>query len=402
MHNIRKIHENIFYVGVNDRRLQRFENMFPIDEGVSYNAYLLRGEKTCLIDTVDAGETIQFLDNVAAALDGRGLDYLVVQHMEPDHCGVIELILRRYPEAKLIGNSKTFTLFEQFYTEDLKERYQCIAEGDALELGGFTLKFVMAPMVHWPEVFVSYETQTGTLFSADAFGSFGAISGNLFGDEVELDGKHLNEMRRYYANIVGKHGLSVQRLFPKLQGIDIRTICPLHSLCYRTPEDIGMVLEKYTRWAAYEPEEKGVVIAFASMYGNTALAADVLGARLAERGVRNVRLFDVSQTHPSFIIGEIWKYSGVVFAGMNYNTELYYNMHSLLTELVGCGFQNRDVALIGNMSWGGRAVNIMQEILAKAKDLRFIAEPFMLKSSLKSAQSAAMDELAAAIAETLR
>lgn len=394
MYNIREISENIYSIGVNDRTTQRFENMFPLAEGVSYNSFLIKGEKTCLMDAVDASQTMQFMNNLTAALDGRPLDYLVVQHLEPDHCGSLEYVLNKYPHAKFVGGAKSFTLFEQFYSEEFKDRYLLIKENDELDLGGFVLQFVFAPMVHWPEVFMSYEKKTQTLFSADAFGAFGAIKGNLFADEIDEFMTHCDENRRYYANIVGRHGQSVQRLFAKVKDLEIKMICPLHSYCFRTPETIQFILDKYQTWSTYQAEEKGIVIAFASMYGNTALAADILASYLSERGVRNISMFDVSQTQASTIISDIFRYNTVLFAGMNYNTELYFVMESLLTELVGCGFQNRKVQIIGNMSWGGRAVKIMEEKLSLAKNIEMVSEPFILKSSLKKEQLPELQNLA--------
>lgn len=398
MYNIREINKGIYYIGVNDRTTQRFENMFPLPEGVSYNSYLISVEKTCVIDTVDAGHTMQFMKNLEGVLAGRDLDYLVVQHMEPDHCGSLEYVLTKYPNVKFVGGAKTFTFFEQFYSDQFKDRYMLIKENDELDLGGFNLKFVFAPMVHWPEVFMSYETNTKTFFSADAFGAFGAIQGNLFVDELQNFEEYFSENRRYYVNIVARHGQAVQRLFNKVKDLEINMICPLHSLCFRTADTINFILEKYKTWAAFEAEEKGVVLAFASMYGNTALAMDILGSYLSVRGITNIKLIDISQTQASSVISEIFKYNMVVFAAMNYNTELYIIMDSLLSELNACGFQNRKVALVGNMSWGGRAINIMQEHLAKAKNIETIAEPFVIQSSLKADQLEALGEFADTIA----
>lgn len=402
MYNKRTIVEGIDYIGVNDRTTQRFENMFPLPDGVSYNSYILKAGKTCVMDTVDAGHTTQFMKNLDAALEGRDLDYLVVQHLEPDHCGSLELVLTQYPQAKFVGGPKTFTFFEQFFSDKFRDRYYLIKENDELDLGGFNLKFVFAPMVHWPEVFMTYETHTKTLFSADAFGAFGVIKGNLFVDEINYQENYISESRRYYANIVGRHGQAVQRLLAKVKDVEIATICPLHSLCFRTPETINFILDKYQKWSSFEAEEQGVVIAFASMYGNTALVMDILANCLAERGVRNIQMFDISQTQASYVIAETFRYNTVVFAAMNYNTELYVVMDALLTELVGCGFQNHKVALLGNMSWGGRALNIMQEHLAKAKNVELIAEPFVIQSSMKEAQIEALQGLADKIVTAIK
>jgi flavorubredoxin len=379
-------------VGGSDRRLERFENMFPLPNGVAYNSYLIADEKTALIDTADSSISALFLENVTHVLAGRPLDYLIVNHMEPDHCANIEEIVRRYPDIRVVGNAKTFQFFSQFYSLDISGNCLTVSEGEELTLGTHTLRFYFAPMVHWPEAMFTYETSQGILFSADAFGSFGAIEGNLFADETDYD---FGEARRYYANIVGKYGNQVQAAFQKLSGLAIRMICPLHGLIWR--KELDRILDKYDRWSRYEPEEKGVVLFYASMYGNTENAVSALANKLAQRGVGNMRMYDVSKTHPSFIISEVWKYSHMVIASPTYNMNLYFVMDALLREMAALGLKGRKVALLGNHSWASAAVRIMQEILGTMKDMEAIGAPLDIRSTFKPAREGELDALADAI-----
>ena len=272
----RNVTDHVIWVGANDRRLNLFENLFPIPRGVSYNAYLIKDEKNALMDTVDASASEQFIENVAYALNGGKLDYLVVQHMEPDHCANIQRILELYPETKVVGNVKTMQMISQFFDADLEGRQVVVKEGDTLELGNHTLHFVMAPMVHWPEVMVSYEDSEKILFSADAFGTFGALNGNLFNDEVDFEKDWIDDARRYFTNIVGKYGMQVQALLKKAAGLDIQMICPLHGPVWRN--NLNYFIEKHDKWSKYEPEDQAVAIIYGSIYGNTEQAADALAA----------------------------------------------------------------------------------------------------------------------------
>ncbi len=302
MHSTRKIKEDLIYVGGSDRRLSRFENLFPIPRGVSYNSYVLLDEKTVLFDTVDDSIGRQFLENVTHALGGRELDYLIVQHMEPDHCALIDEMLRRYPDAKIVCSAKALGMLRQFYGLDATDRALVVAEGDKLSTGRHTLHFIMAPMVHWPEVMVTYDEPHKILFSADAFGTFGALAGNIFDDEIGIDSVWMNDARRYYTNIVGKYGAQVQLLLKKASALDIETICPLHGPVWRG--NLDLLLDKYQKWSTYEPEDKGVMIAYATMYGNTENAANVMACLLAERGVHNIAMYDVSETDVSELVAE--------------------------------------------------------------------------------------------------
>lgn len=282
MYNVRNVTRDIVWIGASERRLALFENIFPIPRGVSYNSYVLLDEKTVLFDTVDASVAGQFFENLEYVLGERALDYLVVNHMEPDHCAMIGDIVRRYPEVQIVGNAKTFGMMQQFFGTAFAERAVTVKEGETLNTGKHTLHFMMAPMVHWPEVMVSYDEADKVLFSADGFGTFGALNGNIFADELEFDREWLADARRYYTNIVGKYGASVQALLKKAAGLEIAVICPLHGPVWR--EDLDYILEKYQKWSTYEAEEQAVAILYASMYGNTASAADALAGALAERG----------------------------------------------------------------------------------------------------------------------
>jgi flavorubredoxin len=317
--------------------------------------------------------------------------------MEPDHCANIEEIARRYPQVKIIGNKKTFQFLEQFYKMDLKANYLEVREGEELALGSNVLRFYMAPMVHWPEVMVTYEVSQGILFSADAFGSFGAFAGNLFSDEV--DEKDMDEARRYYSNIVGRYGAQVQALFKKLDGIEINLICSLHGLIWRN-QDIPFILDKYDKWSRYEPEKKGVVLVYASMYGNTENVMNVLANKLALRGIRDMKMYDVSKTHSSFIISDLWKYSHAVFASPTYNMHLYFVMDALLKDIQVLGLKNRKVSVIGNHSWASAAMKSMKEHLESMNGIELIGTPMDVRSSLKEEQIPDLDALADAIYES--
>lgn len=400
MHNTYEISPKIYWVGGNDRRLERFENMFPLPNGVAYNSYLILDEKTALLDTVDSAISGLYLENVTHVLCGRELDYLVINHMEPDHCANIEEIVRRYPGVKLVGNQKTFTFFKQFYSLDMSSNYYEVKEGDEISLGDHTLRFYLAPMVHWPEVMFTYEVSKGILFSADAFGSFGALAGNMFVDEVEYSNQFLDEARRYYANIVGRYGLQVQNTFKKLAGLQINMICSLHGLLWRG-EDVAYIIDKYNLWSQYLPEKKGVVLVYASMYGNTENAVGALATKLAQRGIKDMRMYDVSKTHPSYIISDIFKYSNVVFASSSYNLHLYFMMDSLLRELAVLGLKGRKVTLIGNHTWASAALKGMKEILDSMKDMEIVGTPLDIKSTLKAEQEAELVEIADAIHHSL-
>ena len=400
MHHAISIREDLFWVGGNDRRLALFENVFPIPRGVSYNAYVLLDEKTVLFDTVDKSVSGVFFESLAHVLAGRKLDYLIVNHMEPDHAATMEELVLRYPEVTIVTNAKAVAMIRQFFLFDVDARCKVVAEGDTLTTGRHTLAFLMAPMVHWPEAMVTYDATTKTLFSADAFGTFGALSGNLFADEVDFERDWLDDARRYYVNIVGKYGTQVQALLKKAATVDIDMICPLHGPVWRT--NLSWFIEKYQKWSTYTPEDNAVMIAYASVYGNTENAANILASKLAARGVKKIAMYDVSATHPSVIVSEAFRCSHLVFASTTYNAGIFCNMETALLDIAAHNLQNRTVALIENGSWAATAGKLMAELLGKLKNITVLENKLTIKSSLKEGQLAALDGLADAIAASLK
>ena len=401
MYNVRKITEDLFWIGASDRRLALFENVYPIPMGVSYNSYVLKDEKTVLLDTVDSAVAEQFFANLKHILGDKKLDYLVVNHMEPDHCSQIARVMDMYPSAKIVCTAKTKQMIAQFFGNTAgDEQFVLVKDGDVLKTGKHELSFVSAPMVHWPEVMVTFDKTDGILFSADAFGTFGAINGNIFADEVDFERDYLNEARRYYANIVGKYGPQVLSLLKKASALEIKMICPLHGFIWR--KNIAYLVEKYLKWAEYVPEEKGVVIAYGSIYGNTENACEILAAKLAEKGIKNIKMYDVSVTHGSYIIGEAFRASHLVFAAPTYNAGIFINMENLLHDITAHNLQNRTIALMDNGSWAATCNKQMKEELQKLKNIEFLEPEISLKSALSETQLAEIDELATKIADSLR
>lgn len=399
MHCFRKVTNDLYWVGGSDHRLELFENLFPIPRGVSYNSYLLLDEKTVLFDTVDNSIGRQFLDNITALLNGRALDYLVVNHMEPDHCSMIADLMLRYPDMQIIGNAKTFPMIRQFYALDLDSKTIAVKEGDAFSSGTHTFRFLMAPMVHWPEVMLTYDETDKVLFSADAFGTFGALNGAIFNDEIDFDRDWLDDARRYYTNIVGKYGMQVQNVLKKASALDIRFICPLHGPIWRN--NLAYLLEKYDIWSSYRPEVKGVMIAYASMYGNTENLANVLACKLADAGITNLTVHDVSRSDVSELIADSFKYSHIVLASPTYNGGVYPAMSNLLEDMNALGIKNRTVAVLGNGTWAPTSAKLMEARLAEMKGMTLLTENFAVKSALQDDQLEDLDELCAKITETL-
>lgn len=397
MHSTRKVTDDLIYVGGSDRRLSRFENLFPIPKGVSYNSYVLLDEKTVLFDTADESISRQYIENVVHALNGRPLDYMVVQHMEPDHCAMIDDMLRRYPEAKMVCSAKAVGMFAQFYGTDVAARALVVKEGDKLSTGEHTLHFVMAPMVHWPEVMVTYDEKDKILFSADAFGTFGALAGNIFDDEITFDTTWMNDARRYYTNIVGKYGVQVQALLKKAASLDIEMICPLHGPIWR--KDLGLLLEKYQKWSTYEPEDKTVMIAYATMYGNTENAANVLAGMLADKGVKNIAMYDVSETDVSELVAESFRCSHLVLAAPTYNSGIQPKMEAYLSDIKALNLQNRTVAVIDNGTWAATAGKQMIGMLEGMKNMTILENPISIKSALAENQLGALEALADELAK---
>lgn len=400
MQNTRKINDDVFYVGVNDRRITWFENTHPITRGMAYNSYVIVDEKTVLLDTIDKAGAQQFLENLDYVLKGRTLDYLVINHMEPDHCALIEDVVRKFKDVILVGNKKTFELLHQFYDIEIGDNFIEVKEGDTLSLGKRTLKFMMAPMVHWPEVMVTYSDVDKMIFTADAFGTFGALNGNIYADQIDFAGEWLDDSRRYFSNIIGKYGMQTNMLLKKLATLEIDYICPLHGPIWRN--NIDYIINKYKTWASYQAEEKGVVIAFGSVYGNTEEAVDVLAAKLSELGVKNIKIHDTTSTDPSYVISDIFRYSTLVLASSTYNLSIFPAMNTLIHDIVNHNIQNRHVAIIENGSWAPTSGKQMRTELEKTKNNTFINEQiFSLKSTLKAEQLDQLDELAKAIAATV-
>ena len=399
MHCTRKVTSDLTWVGADDRRLSCFEGVYGVPDGVSYNSYLLQDEKTVLFDTCDKAVFEVFLENVDYALEGRKLDYLVIDHMEPDHAATVELLVRCHPGVKIVCNAKIQKMLTQFFNYDFSSDILLVKEGDTLSTGRHELTFVMAPMVHWPEVMFTFDKTDGILFSADAFGTFGALSGRLFADETDFFNDDLNEARRYYTNIVGKYGQQVQMALKKAAGLDIKLVCPLHGYVWR--QDFGRYLEKYQLWSTYEPEEKGVLIAYASVYGHTANAANILACKLCDRGIK-VKMYDTSVTPASYILSDSFKYSHLVFASTTYNNGIFVNMEDLLHDIVNHNLQNRKVAIIENGSWAPASGKLMREEISKMKNMEIIGDGIKLLSALKEDQLSQIDALADAIAESIR
>lgn len=391
MYCVRTVADDLYWVGGNEHRLALFENIHPIARGVSYNSYLLMDEKTVLFDTADWAVGRQFIENVQHVLDGRPLDYMVINHMEPDHGASIEEIILRYPDVKVISNEKAFMFMRQFGF-NVDDRTVVVQEGDTQCFGKHTVTFVAAPMVHWPEAMVTFDTTNGVLFAADAFGSFGALDGKLFNDEVNFDRDWINDARRYYTNIVGKYGPHVQAVLKKAGTVPIKMICPLHGPIWRS--DLGYILDKYDKWSRYEPEEQGVMIVYASMYGNTEAAAGALAAKLVEKGLTNVVMYDVSNTHVSQLISETFRLSHIVLASVTYNLGIYPLMHNYLMDMKALNLQNRTFGIIENGSWACMSGTLMREFLDDMKNMTVLDEKITLASSMRDENASDLDALA--------
>lgn len=400
MYNTKKISDDLFWVGANDRRLSVFEGVYPVPTGVSYNSYLLMDEKTVLLDTADKSVTHQFMENVAHVLGERSLDYLVINHMEPDHCAEIPCIVRKYPNVKIVCNAKIKTMLGQFFDFELpEEQLVIVKEGDTLNTGKHNLTFVFAPMVHWPEVMVTYDTVDKILFSADAFGSFGTVDGNIFADEVDFEHRYMDEARRYYTNIVGKYGPQVQSLLKKASGLEIKMICPLHGFVWR--KDFDKFIDKYVKWSTYTPETQSVLIPYASVYGGTQNVVEILASKLADLGVKDIKIVDTSITDSSYVVSDAFKYSHIVFASTTYNNGIFISMENLLHDIVAHNLQNRKIAIIENGSWAPTSGKLMTDLISQLKNTEIIGNKLTLKSTIKENQMEEIENLAKAIVETL-
>ena len=394
----KKITDDLIWVGANDRRLAMFEGVYSVPNGVSYNSYLLLDDTTVLFDTVDKAVGGVFFQNVEHALGGRNLDFVVIQHMEPDHSATLGELLLRYPDVKVVCNQKILDMITQFFNLDLSKKAFVVKEGTTLNTGHHTLRFFMAPMVHWPEVMVTYDETTGTLFSADAFGTFGALNGAIFADEVDFANDYMSEARRYYCNIVGKYGNQVQALLKKLHAVDLKMICPLHGFVWR--RNLEDFFDKYVKWSTYTPEDTGVMIAYASVYGNTENTAEIISSRLRDRGINTV-MYDVSVTPASEIIAAAFRWSHLLFASTTYNAGIFVSMEELLHDLAAHNIQNRTVAFVENGSWAPTSGKLMKDIIGSCSNMTILDETLTLKSSLKPEQEAQIDALVEAISATI-
>ncbi|MBR5652759.1 MAG: FprA family A-type flavoprotein [Prevotella sp.] len=390
------ITNDIHYVGVNDRNKFLFEGLWPLPNGVSYNAYLINDEKVCLIDTVEVDFFVQFIENIRNVIGDRPVDYLVVNHMEPDHSGSLALIKKYYPDVKIIGNKKTFGMMAGFYGID--EVGMEVKNGDSLELGQHTLQFFLTPMVHWPETMVTYDASTKTLFSGDAFGCFGALNGGIIDKDINCDTFWL-EMTRYYSNIVGKYGTPVQNALKKLAGVPIDYICSTHGPVWH--EYVTKVVGIYDRLSRYEAEE-GLVVCYGTMYGNTERMAEVIARAASEAGVKNIVLYNVSKTHHSYIIRDIFRYRGLIVGAPTYNTGLYHEMDVLLSEIAGKDMKNRLFGWFGSFGWASKAVAKIQEWNDNHLHFEAVGEPVEMKQALTEETRRQCEALGRAMAARLK
>ena len=399
MKNIKKITDDLYYIGCSDRRIALFENVYPVDDGVSYNTYFLKDDKTVLFDTIDKHVAEQFFENLEYLLDGKTLDYLFLHHLEPDHGALIKEVIEKYPSVKIVANAKIKQMLFQFFEfkKDIENNFHIVKEGDTIKTGKHEFTFYMAPMVHWPEVMVSYDKTDMILFSADAFGSFGALNGNIFDDEVNFMEK-IPEYRRYYSNIVGKYGTQVNMLLNKAKNLEIEMICPLHGLIIR--KNIAKMFEKYILWSNYIPEEKSVLIVYASVYGGTQNAAEVLSYKLSDLGVKNMKIYDVSKTHRSFILSDAFKYSHIVIASTTYNNSIFVNMEHFISDIIKHNLQHRTYAIIENGSWACNCGASIKDRLSELKGSNFIKSKLTIKSSIKNSQEAEVENLAKEIKQS--
>lgn len=402
MHQSRKITDDVYYVGGSDRRISRFENVFPVPDGIAYNSYLVLDEKTVLLDTVDLSVSRVFLENIEHLLNGRKLNYVIINHMECDHSCTLEELVLRYPDIQFIGNAKTFTFMKQFFKFPVDGHTIEVKEGSTLTTGKHTFSFHMAPMVHWPEVMMTYDTTEKIMFTSDAFGTFGALNGNIFVDELEDRILLLPEARRYYTNIVGKYGAQVQAVLKKIAPLDIRYICALHGPVWNNPKDIAWILDKYNKWSSYTPENEDIVIFYGSIYGNTENAVNVLSVKLAQLGVKNIKMYDVAEIDISYLIAEAFRAKVLVFASSSYNAGVFDKMEYLLLDLKAHNIQNRSVMLIENGSWAPSAAKAMNEIISGMKNINLLSHNLSIKSQLNPEQEEQINATAQVLKQALQ
>lgn len=396
MLNTVKVTKDVYYIGINDRRLELFENLWPIPHGVAYNSYLINDKKVALIDTVLGNQLFEYISNIKSIIgEGKSIDYLIVNHMEPDHSGSLKAIVKLYPNIKIVGNQKTIGMIHDFY--QIKDNIHIVEDGDTLDLGSHKLKFYMTPMVHWPETMMTFEENNGILFSGDAFGSFGSLDGGIFDDEIDLDFLE-GEMRRYYSNIVGKYGAMVQKAIKKLSGADIKYICATHGPVWRS--NLDFVISLYDKWSKYEGEE-GVVIIYGTMYGNTGQMADTIARSLTDEGIKNVKVYDASKTHPSYLISDVWKYKGLIIGSCAYNAGLFPPIRELVHKLQNRNLKNRYLSVFGSYSWSGGGVNNLEKFAEKSK-LELVGESVEARSSAKEEDIKGCIEIGKIMAQKLK
>ena len=394
------VSQDIFYVGASDRRIKLFENIYPLDRGVSYNSYLIAGEKTALLDSVDDAVGRVFLQKVKDALDGRDLDYFIVNHMEPDHCACIEDVMSTFPSVTLVTNNKAAMMMQEYFGREWAERRIIVKDNDTLSLGNHELKFVFAPMVHWPEVMMTLDTTTGILFSADAFGTFGALNGNIFADRAYKGDEWQAESRRYYTNIVGKYGVQVKNALAKLSGADIKMLAPLHGPVWR--KDIDKVLDKYVKWSTYQCEDKEVVLIYGSIYGHTAEAVDMLATQLDNLGVGNLKVYDASNVDVSYLVAESFRCSHIVVASSTYNGAIFTPIERYLSEIISRNLQNRTVAIVENGTWSAISGNLIAKELENMKNITLLGNRVSIRAALSEGNLDSIKTLAEEICESLK
>ena len=396
MKNTKLVAKDTVWIGGSDRRLALFENLFPLPNGVSYNSYVVLDEKITLFDTADVSVADQYLENLHAVLGEKKPDYLVVLHMEPDHCSLLQTVLNQYPETTVVSSMQTFKFISQFFPELKIENQLVVKEGDTLCTGAHTFHFVAAPMVHWPEVLLAYDDADKALFSADAFGTFGALEGGIFADQYDFEAHYLDDARRYYANIVGKYGAQVQAVLKKAAGLEIEEILPLHGPVWR--ENLGWFLEKYQTWSSYAPETEDILVVYGSLYGHTASAAESFASVLEEKSGRHVVVYDASKTDVSYLIAEVWRCSKVVLFCPTYNGGMYPSISRFIEDMKALAVQNRTFALAENGTWAPVTAKLMRKELETLKNCSILDTTLTIRSALSAADEAALDDFAAAVA----
>ncbi len=399
MQNVRKITDKIYYIGADDRKTTLFENLFPIPNGVSYNAYFIDDKKIAIMDTVDFMVSRQYLDNIEYLLKGRQPDYLIVSHLEPDHSACIELLIEKYPSITIVASKKAVMMMPHFIKKSQEINYLIVPSEDNLELGQHTLQFMAAPMVHWPEVIMSYETTTKTLFSADAFGTFGALNGNMYSDDICFDKECISDARKYYTNIVGKFGVQVQNVLKKASQFDIHTIAPLHGPLWQ--KEIPYILDKYDTWSKYLPEDNDVCIIYGSIYGSTQEVVDILVNKLGEQGTKNIHVYDVSTTDVSLLVAEMFRCKTIVLAAPTYNMGLFPKMEDLLHDVQHLQLQNRTIGIIENGSWAPVAGKIMNEMVGKMKNMSILDTSITITTHIKEEQVDQLNQFVQEIIQSL-